>query len=110
MTTLEELNNPDPKFSSPEKTWALYKNALIEGDLELAAQCHQRKNDHHIEMYKAIGVEKTIEIARNFRPIQKVVGDEHRSKYRIKQNIKDRDITFYIYFTNVFGEWKIEKF
>lgn len=110
ITTFDDLNNPDPRFSSPEKTWALYKKALIDGELEMAAKCHLRKNDHYIEMYKAMGAEKTSEAARNFRHIEKITGDEQRSKYRIKRNINDKDITFYVYFTNVFGEWKIARF
>jgi ankyrin repeat protein len=110
FSTLDDLNSPDPRFSSPEKTWALYKNALINNELEIAAQCHLSKDDHHIRMYKKIGMEKTTEVARNFRPIKRIVGDEHRSKYRIKKNINNQDIAFYIYFTNVFGEWKIENY
>ena len=110
IATLDDLNNPDPRFSSPEKTWALYKKALINGDFELAAKCHLRKNDKNLEMYKSIGAEKTIEIVKTFPPLEKIAKDNERSKYRIKRKINDKDITFYVYFNNVFGEWKIEQF
>lgn len=109
LSSLEKLNKPDPRFSSPEKTWQNYKKALLEGDLQLAAMCHLPRS-HHIEFYKEIGPEKTKEIAKDFRPIEKITGDDKRVKYRIKRLQFGKDITYYIYFTNVFGEWKIEQF
>ena len=110
VNSLDDINNPDPKFSSPEKTWEVYKAALIKGNLELAEECHIHRNSNQITIYKKIGVEKTKELAMNFRPIEKVYGDKERCKYRIKRYISGNDITFYIYFANVFGEWKIEQF
>jgi hypothetical protein len=109
ISSIEKLNKPDPRFSSPEKTWQMYKKALIDGDLELAALCHLPRN-HYIEFYRKMGPEKTKELAQNFRPIEKITGDDKRIKYRIKRLQSGKDITYYIYFTNVFGEWKIEQF
>ncbi|MBU0485876.1 MAG: ankyrin repeat domain-containing protein [Proteobacteria bacterium] len=107
--SIKDLANPNPRFASPEKTWELYKQALIKGDLEFAAKCHL-PNSSTMEMYEQLGQEKTSEIAKNFRPIQRVSGDDERCEYRIKRMQLGTEISYTITFVNVFGEWKIEQF
>ncbi|NTV13312.1 MAG: hypothetical protein HGA96_05190 [Desulfobulbaceae bacterium] len=109
LNFMDKFNNPDPQFSSPEKTWELYKKALIAGNLDLAAKCH-RHDSKYIETYKALGPETTREITMSFRPIEKITGDEKSGKYRITREQNGVDITYYIYFVNVLGEWKIDQF
>ena len=43
-------------------------------------------------------------------PIKKVVSDENSAKYRLIRNIKGKEITLYVYFVNIFGEWKVDKY
>lgn len=107
--SLEKLNHPDPRFASPDQAWEIYKKALIDGDLELAAQCHLPNNDY-IRTYRELGRERTAEIGKNFRPIKNVYCQDKRCKYRILRTINGYDITFYIYFVDIFGEWKIEQY
>ncbi|SPD73053.1 exported hypothetical protein [uncultured Desulfobacterium sp.] len=105
---IRKVGNPDPRFSSPEKTWQVYKHALIRGDFALAEKCHMPKS-RHIEIYKKLGKEKTKEIALAMRNIERISGDDKMAKYRIRRNIEGNEITFYIYFTNLFGEWRIKQ-
>ncbi len=106
---------PDPKFSSPEKTWDLYKQALIEGDIDLAQSCLLPEfAEVHIEVLKALGNEKIKEMARAMRPIQKIKQDEESAKYRIRKTEinggQEMDITYYVYFVKIFGAWKIARY
>jgi hypothetical protein len=108
---LNSINNPDSRFSNPENTWELYKNALIEGNIELALKCMMpRSAKRQREIYQTLGNEVLKQEAIEMRTIERIVGDDKSAKYRIRRNIKGKDITFYIYFINLFGEWKIEKF
>lgn len=106
---------PDKKFSSPEKTWTVYKSALQKQDFDTAFKCMvPNLADKHKKMYKTLGYEKMEGYAKDMRPIEKITGDEKRAKYRIKKeeiiNGKAFDITYYINFVDIYGEWKIESF
>lgn len=105
----------DPKFSSPEETWNLHKRALKNGNIDLAVECFmpREKNDRK-ELYKTIGALRMKEIADSMRPIERVTSDESGAKYRITRsqviNGQQYNVTYYIYFNNIFGEWKIEHY
>ncbi len=108
-------NGPDPRFSNPEKTWETYKKALISGDLEMALQCFtEPRAKIEKEMLDKVGKRKMKEIANAMNPINKVEQNEKSAQYRIKRNIlfkgKETDVTFYIDFYNIFGNWKINEY
>lgn len=108
---IDSIGNPDPKFLSPEKTWSVYKNAMIRGDFESAYRCLMPKYKKKLRsIVKAVGEKKMSEKAKEMNPIEKVVSDENSAKYRLIRSIKGKDITFYVYFINVFGEWKIDQY
>ncbi|MDP3283649.1 MAG: ankyrin repeat domain-containing protein [Desulfobacterales bacterium] len=106
-----DSRTPDSRLSSPEKTWEFYKQALLQWDLDLAAKCLLEKKD--IEVYKVLGKEKTKQIVSEMKPIEKIIGDNERVKYRINREEiiqgQTYDITYYIYFIKVYGEWRIEE-
>lgn len=104
---MEMIIGPDERFSSPEKTWATYKKALIEGDITLALECHVPGDNEYAEIYQAMGPERLNEMALKMRPIEKITSDETSAKYRIKRDLNGTDITYFVYFTNINGEWKI---
>ena len=106
---INNIGNPDPRFASPERTWETYKQAMIDGDFSLLKKCHM-PNAKNVEIYKEIGKEKTKEIALAMKPIELVTGDENSAKYRIKREENGQDITYFISFNNIFGEWKIDQF
>lgn len=104
-------NPPDPRFSSPEKTFQLYKDSLIKGDLELALNCLTIKHaKRQKETFKALGQEAMKKIGEDMQPIQKIKRDEQVAKYRIRRNQNGQEVTYYIYFANIFGNWKIDQF
>ena len=106
---ISKIGKPNPRFSSPEKTWKVYKQALIKGDLSLAEKCHMPKS-RHIEMYKKLGKKETKKAALAMKNIERISGDDKIAKYRILRDIEGKEITFYIYFTKLFGEWRIKQF
>ncbi len=63
--------------------------------------------DKHNAILNAVGADKMKSKVEEMRPIQKIVEEDGRAKYRIKRKIGDQDITFNIYFVEVFGHWKI---
>lgn len=104
---------PDRRFSSPEKTWDVYKNALIKGDINLAMECRAPwEREDEKQKFNMFGKEKTRQSASEMRPIEKITRDDERGQYRIKRsqkiNGKMMDITYYIEFVNIYGNWKID--
>ena len=108
---IDSIEKPDERFSSPEKTWELFRSSLLAGDIELANKCLMPKyREKHDSMRKAIGDDKMKRMVEEMRPIQKIIKEDGRAKYRIKRKIGNQDITFYIYFVEVFGKWKILRY
>jgi hypothetical protein len=109
-----ENNNiipPDPRFASPDMTWNLYKESLVKGDLESVLQCLS-PNYALIQqqIFQPLGKEGMKKIGLEMRPIQKVKQDKETAKYRIRKNEKGKEITYYIQFINIEGNWKIDAF
>ena len=59
---------------------------------------------------RAMGDDEMKRKVEEMRSIQKIIEEDGRAKYRIKRKIGDKDITFYIYFVEVFGRWKILRY
>ena len=81
---ISKIGQPDPRFSSPEKTWQVYKKALKKGDLSLAAKCHM-PNSKHIDMFKKLGRETMKELALAMRKIERISGDDRRVSETMSQ-------------------------
>lgn len=107
---LELIVGPDKRFSSPEKTWETYKNALVKGDIDTISECYvpgQRKNR---EVFALLGKEKMKEIGEKMGNIGKISATEQEAKYSIRRIEGDKEITYYVYFHNLDGEWKMREF
>jgi len=102
--------NPDKRFSSPERTWETYKRALMAGDLDLALECHVFNDAKYKKTFDLMGKEKLKKMAEKMNPIGKITMNDMRAKYRIRRNQKGNEISYYIYFSNVNGEWKIVQY
>jgi hypothetical protein len=107
---IELIVRADRRFSSPEKTWDTYRNALIEGNIDLAMECYTPGERRHKKIFMALGKEKMEEIGRNMGEIGRITGNEREAKYRIRRMEEGKEITYYIHFYNVDGEWKMEEF
>jgi tetratricopeptide (TPR) repeat protein len=101
---------PDEMFSSPERTWETYRKALMTGDLDLAISCHLPGDKKYSEIFRLMGKEKMKEVADKMGPIEKITGDATMAKYRITRDQDGKEITYYIYFSNMNGEWKIVQY
>ena len=108
---IESIEKTDNRFSSPEKTWELYRSSFLSGDIDLANKCLMPEyREKHDAIRKAIGDDNMKRKVEEMRSIEKVIEEDGIAKYRIKREIKGQDITFYIYFINVFGNWKISEY
>jgi len=102
---------PDPRYSSPEKTFQLYKDSLIKGDVELAVSCftvHRAKDQR--EILKALGKDVLKKVAENMQPIEKITQDDRMAEYTIVIIEDGKNMSYDISFINTFGNWKIEQF
>ena len=106
-----DLVAPDARFSSPERTWSLYKQALKKGEIDAALECFTLDSaKRYKEVFTVLGKEKMKEMALEMRPIQKIRQGADYAKYRIRRSQLGQEITYYIYFSNRFGNWKINQF
>jgi hypothetical protein len=63
-----------------------------------------------MKVYESLGKQKTTEVVKEMRPVERINGDAQSAKYQILRRINGKDITFYIRFVNLFGEWRIENY
>lgn len=105
-----EQYKPDVRLSTPEKTWALHKQAMLDGDPVLFKKTLSRHDHPLVEIHEHLGPEKRRELVLNMKPIERIVLDDSSAKYRIHKTIKNEEITFHIYFSRIFGEWKVEEY
>jgi hypothetical protein len=107
---IELIIEPDKRFSSPEKTWETYRNALIAGDIDLAMECYVPGEWKDRKIFALLGKEKMKEIGKSMGNIHKVKRGETRAEYMIIRKERGKDISFGINFHNIDGEWKMQEF
>jgi tetratricopeptide (TPR) repeat protein len=101
---------PDQRFSSPEETWKNYINALKQGDLKTALECYVPGQKKHRQVFNALGVEKMKEAAETMGRIEKIKGSEKEAEYVIKRLENGKELSYFINFYNIDGEWKMREF
>lgn len=92
---------PNPEFSTPEKTWIYYKRMLLNGKNEKALACHLPGSAEEFrKIYQSIGTEMTSEMVKAMQEIEKVEQNQSTAKYRIRKKMMYKGsmetITFYI--------------
>lgn len=107
---VELITAPDKRFFSPEETWNVYRKALIEGDIDTAMECYIPGRKGHKKAFSFLNKGKTREIGEKMGDIERITGNEQNAKYRIKRVENGKEITYYIYFYNIDGEWKMAEF
>jgi hypothetical protein len=107
---MELTIGPDERFSSPEKTWETYRNALIAGDVDLAMECYVPGRRRHGKVYDALGKEKMKEIGRSMGDIHKVKAGQTMAEYMIIRKENRKEYSYAIRFQNIDGEWKMYEF
>jgi hypothetical protein len=101
---------PDKRFSSPERTWDTYRNALIAGDIATMAECYAPGAGVHKRLFKSLDKEKMREIGKSIGDISRVKGSGTVAEYMLLRKEKEKDISYGITFHNIDGEWKMQEF
>jgi hypothetical protein len=83
------------------------KKSSLTPDLSECYIPGQRKNR---EVFALLGKEKMQEIGEKMGNIGKISATEQEAKYRIRRIEGDKEITYYVYFYNLDGEWKMQEF
>jgi hypothetical protein len=107
---MELIIGPDKRFSSPEKTWETYRNALIAGDVNLAMECYLPGRWQHRKVFTLLGKEKMREIGKRTGRIQRISAGEKEAEYEIIRKENGKEYSYGIYFHNIDGEWKMREF
>jgi|SRR3989338_3177730 len=109
------------KYSTPEKTWETYKEAITRGDTEAALDCiaayeKDYERDRHYDRVRGgiKGRQQLIVPIKSIELVSSGVNDAHGlhvpreyKKYRIVTEKGPSD-KWFIYFVKIDGEWKIE--
>lgn len=103
-----EYPSANQQFSSPEQTWTLYKNALLEGDYELAEKCCCPGKTKHVFVYKRMRESKRQQILQNIKSLEKVYLKKDEAKYKLIKDVNGVDVSSYVYFARIDNQWKIE--
>lgn len=100
----------DKRFSTPEKTWQLFITSLEKRDIDEAVTCFSPSSQAKYRKAFTQLNDKLDKMAEDMKEIRKINEDEGRMEYEIIREENGKKFSYGIYFTNVFGEWKIEQF
>lgn len=101
---------PDLRLATPEKTRELHKAAMLNNDGDLFRKTLSRSDHPLAEIFALLDPAKRKKIAAEIRPTERISMEKNRAQYRIKREMEGEEITFYIYFVKILGEWKIEDY
>ena len=107
---MEIIIGPDKRFSSPEKTWETYQNAMKAGDIDTVMECYVQGTWKEREIFTLLGKEKMKEIGKDLRDIEKISAGDKEAEYHILRKEKGKEYSFGIHFHNIDGEWKMSEF
>jgi len=107
---MEIVIGPDKRFSSPEKTWETYRNAMKAGDIDTVMECYVPGIRKEREIFTLLGKEKMKEVGKDLRDIEKISAGDQEAEYYILRKQKGKDISYFIHFHNIDGEWKMTEF
>jgi tetratricopeptide (TPR) repeat protein len=107
---IEIMIGPDKRFSSPEKTWETYRNAMKAGDIDAVMECYVLGMSKERQIFTLLGKEKMKEIAKDLRDIEKISAGDKEAEYQILRKQNGKVYSYGIYFHNIDGEWKMSEF
>jgi len=107
---MEIIIGPDKRFSSPEKTWETYRNAMKAGDIDTVMECYVQGILKEREIFTLLGKEKMKEIGKDLRDIEKISAGDKEAEYHILRKRQGKEYSYGIHFHNIDGEWKMREF
>jgi hypothetical protein len=110
LTNGGDSENPSAnrQFTSPEETWALYRDALLKGNYELAKKCCCPGKIKQVFVFERMRDSKRQRILQNMISIKKVYQQEEKAKYQIIREVNGVEIASFVYFARIDNEWKID--
>lgn len=103
---------PDQRFASPEKTWEYLMSSLEQGDVETALSSFTPSlKEKRKSLFSKMSSNQMNKLAKSFSGFAKTKnsGDGDLREYVVLRRADDKDMLGFIYFTNIFGEWKINE-
>ena len=104
-TAVNRLN-----LSSPEAVWDHFKTAMLKGNYDLALECCCPENNNFVQRLTKFGQVKTNRVFSSVTSIEKVFQDNASAQYKVHRNINGTDLTTYVSFANIEGQWKITNY
>jgi tetratricopeptide (TPR) repeat protein len=109
---IEILTEADTRFATPEKTWALHKEALAKGDIDATVECFAPwSQKEYRKAYEALGPEKMKEIAKSMGAVYKVADHgDYEAEYQTLREKDGETLSFAVGFVKISGEWKLDRY
>jgi hypothetical protein len=108
---MEIITDADVQFSSPQKTWEIYKNALREGNVELALECFiSEKIPQYKKLFDLLGKDNLKAMGMENDRIEEVRRSENEAEYGIIVKRDGKLLSYQLKFVNDGGNWKILSF
>lgn len=100
---------PASSFSSPEKTWSMFRASILAEDYDMAERCCSGKTKH-IRRFEKMDEKKRKNILLSMQSIEMIEQQENTAKYKLTRDINGVAFTTFIYFEKIDGEWKIASY
>jgi hypothetical protein len=107
---IEITTGPDERFSSPEKTWDTFRNALSTGDIDTVMECYVPGTSMERRVFSLMNKDQLRQMSEEMGDIERVTGNEKRAEYRIKRTFGEKNVSFPMNFVNMDGEWRMYEF
>jgi ELWxxDGT repeat protein len=108
---VETLTEGDARFSSPERTWALHKEALARGDIDAALGCMTPwSQKRYRKAYESLGPEKMKAMAKDLGTVYKVKDRGDEAEYDTLIEKEGHTYSYGVRFIKIYGEWKLDNY
>ena len=97
-------------FSTPERTWSLFKASILAGDYDIAKMCCCSGENKQISRFEKMDEEKRKNLLLSMQSITKIEQQENTAKYKLTRDIKGVAFFSFIYFEKIDDEWKIANY
>jgi len=109
-TLKENTGSNKLNLSSPEAAWDHFKTAMIAGNYAAALECCCPENTDFVQRLTKFGQDKTNRVFRSVTSIEKVFQDNRSARYMVHRSINGTNLTTYVSFAKIAGQWKIASY
>lgn len=107
---IEVVLAPDPRLSSPERTWKTFLAALKKGDTETLVACFEPYERRYAEGWGVLSKEQLNKLIGDLGEIKRISGSRSVARYLLPRKNQQKGAECEIKFLNIDGEWRMDSF